>query len=108
VKRYLNEDRNCDGGMGSECSLENPCDPCERDQLSVSYFAFGDMYVLVAGSEATFCLMPYVTRHILLFGVDMEFGKMSHVLHRFQSKSKSRYNETSIYYNALLLCMHVR
>ena len=30
---YINNDRNCLGGAGVQCSKEQPCDPCDRSSL---------------------------------------------------------------------------
>ena len=33
--RFIPDDRNCKGGKGPDCSLDDPCDPCDRDELPV-------------------------------------------------------------------------
>ena len=35
IDPYINNDRNCLGGAGIQCSREQPCDPCDRNSLNL-------------------------------------------------------------------------
>ena len=38
VNLYNNPLRDCYGGQGNACTMDQPCTPCERETLYVSYF----------------------------------------------------------------------
>ena len=35
ITSYISNKRDCMGGAGIQCSREQPCDPCERDELAL-------------------------------------------------------------------------
>jgi len=37
VERFLSVMRNCNGGSGPECTINDPCYPCELDTIYVSF-----------------------------------------------------------------------